>query len=321
MEIALSIGGYVIRIREPHDYPRLAWPLRPFEAFLEAPDTPPDLQVEVSVVYPLPELDTTRLRFDSAHGLWKLFESSDGLVLESLDTKTLQPRARALLSNDYRSARAWILPDLQGGQVGWGPMYLFNPIIEVCLLSLLAREGGLLLHAAGMTHDDHGYVFTGASGTGKSTIAQFFADHGAFILSDERVILRSQGTSTVLYGTPWVGSGGYAANASTPVTALYCISHGRERHEMNLLPPSKTVPLLLQQAFLPYWDRIGMETTLDFLVSLTEQIPCYSLAFLKQADVVDLVRHRGPSPQSSSLHKGRGQSTSLENTGLIATNP
>ena len=72
-------------------------------------------------------------------------------------------------------------------------MHLFNPIVEVCLLSRLALDGGLLLHAAGIAVQDQGYVFTGASGTGKSTIAQLFADQGALILSDERVILRQQG--------------------------------------------------------------------------------------------------------------------------------
>jgi hypothetical protein len=53
--------------------------------------------------------------------------------------------------------------------------------------------------------------------------------------------------------------------------------------------------LLLQQAFVPYWDRIGLESMLDFLASLTTQVPCYSLAFLKQADVVDLL-YDCPSP-------------------------
>jgi hypothetical protein len=118
------------------------------------------------------------------------------------------------------------------------------------------------------------------------------------------------------------------------VTALYCIGHGQDRHRLEPLPPSKTVSLLLQQAFLPYWDRIGMEATLDFLVSFATQVPCYSLAFLKQADVVEYLQHHAstavpiidgkepaPSPQSSPPHRGRGKDTSLDNTGLVVTTP
>ena len=174
-------------------------------------------------------------------------------------------------------------------------MHLFNPIVEVCLLSRLALDGGLLLHAAGVSIQDQGYVFTGASGTGKSTIAQLFADQGALILSDERVILRRQGASVTVYGTPWVGSGQYAAQASRALTGLYGISHGEHRHRLEPLSPTKTMSLLLQQAFLPHWDRAAMEATLDFLASLTAHIPCFSLAFLKQADVVELLQTRSAS--------------------------
>jgi hypothetical protein len=168
-------------------------------------------------------------------------------------------------------------------------MQLFNPLIEICLLSRLAHDGGLLLHAAGLSFREQGFVFTGASGTGKSTIAELFASQGAAVLSDERLVLRKHGTVFSLYGTPWVGSGNYAANSSAPITGLYCITHGQDQHRLESLTPSKRMTLLLQQAFLPYWDRIALEATLDFLESLTTQVPCYRLAFLRQPDVVDLL--------------------------------
>ena len=289
MDLTVRIGGYTVQINEPGNHPRLAWPLRPFDSFL-APSIPaPDLVCDVTVVSPLPDLATGRLIFDSDHGCWKLFESETGLLFESLDPKILQPRLRARLSPDYQTVRAWILPSLEGGQVGWSPMQLFNPLIEVCLLSRLARDGGLLVHAAGLAFNKQGYVFTGPSGTGKSTIAELFAHRGATVLSDERVILRRQGQTFALYGTPWVGSGHYAENASTPITAVYSISHGREQHRLVPLGSSQAVTRVLQQAFLPHWDRPGLETTLEFLTSLTMQIPCRNLSFLNQPDVVEFL--------------------------------
>jgi len=297
MDLTVQIGGHTVHLHEPDNHPCLTWPLRPLDRFL-APSFPsPDIRVDVTVVSPLPELPTGRLKFDSSHGCWKLFESKTGLLFESLNPKILQPRVRACISHDYRSVRAWILPDLAEGQVGWSPMQLFNPLIEVCFLSCLAREGGILLHASGLSFCEQGYVFTGPSGAGKSTIAEIFADRGATVLSDERVIVRMQGPGFVLFGTPWVGSGQYAANASAPMTALYCIQHGQERHRIDILKPSTVVTRMLQQAFLPHWDRSGVETTLEVLTSLTTTMPCRSLAFLNQLDIVDFLLDR-----SSELH-------------------
>jgi hypothetical protein len=291
MAITISIGGFVIRLLEPHGHPTLAWPLRPFESFLAPPDISADIHVDVSIVTPLPEFGSGQLRFDAGPGLWKLFDTDEGLMVESLHTLTLQPRVRAIIFDDYRRVQAWILPEYLGGQVGWCPMYLFNPVVEVCFLTRLAREGGLLLHAAGLIFQQQGYVFTGPSGAGKSTIAQIFADRHAYVLSDERIVLRPCHGAMLVYGSPWVGSGNYAANSATDITALYMIEHGRDHHRVTSLPTSTVVTRLLQQSFLPHWDSAGMEHTLDLLVSLVTKVPCQNLAFLPQPDIVDVIRH------------------------------
>lgn len=289
MRFTLEIGGYRLAIHEPHGYPCLVWPIRPFEAFLVEDNDSADVTVDVAVVPTLPDLPMDRLRFDSNHGHWKLFESPQGLILDSLSPQTLSSRARARLSPDYRHVQAWVLPDLQNGQVGWSPMQLFNPILEVCLLSLLAKEGGFLLHASGMVYRDNGFVFTGASGTGKSTLAGWFAEKGAQVLSDERMILHRNQSSVTMFGTPWIGSGAFAANVSATLSRLFCIRHGQDEHRFESLPSSRIVSFLLQQTFLPYWDRAAMDATVDSLVSLTQQVPCISLACLKNPDVVDAI--------------------------------
>ncbi|MGC4098787.1 MAG: hypothetical protein QM706_16870 [Nitrospira sp.] len=294
MDISISIGGFTIRMREPHDYPTLAWPLRPFESFVASSGLPADIHVDVSVVSPLPDFGSPRLRFDAGAGLWKLLDTDAGLAIESLHTSTQQPRVRALVFDDYRRIHAWILPEYLGGQVGWCPMYLFNPVVEVCFLARLAREGGILLHAAGLVSQESGLVFTGPSGAGKSTIARMFADRHASVLSDERVVLRVENGGLTVYGSPWVGSGEFAVDASAALTALYLIRHARDHHRISAIPSSTAVSQLLQQSFLPHWDRDCMERSLEFLISVVSSVPCRRLAFLRHADLVDLVQQQSP---------------------------
>jgi hypothetical protein len=289
MRINLHIGGYGILIDEPGDYPACAWPLAPFDRFLAPSAAPPAITVEVQIVNTLPDRPPGPVRFDACHGLWTLFESNTGLVIECLDTQTLHPRIRATLDPDFSTLRAFVLERTTATSAGWVPMHLISPLVELCLVTKIAREGGILLHSAGVLSQTGGYVFTGPSGAGKSTIAQYFAERGASILSDERIILRKHGDGVIAYGTPWVGSGAYAKNESGPLTELFCISHGPQHHATSM-SPNAMLSFMLPQCFLPHWDRAAMESTLAFLSDLVSHIPCRRLVFAKRPDLVDYVQ-------------------------------
>ncbi len=289
MNIDLHIAGYAIRLKEAQDYPCLSWPLHPFGSFLDRSDHHPDIDLAITVVEELPNLSHGPLHFDACHGLWRLYEAGAGLLLESLDTKTHQPCSRALVSKDFSHVDVWTRREEVGSVLGWVPMKIINPIVEVCLLTALAREGGLLLHSAGVLADKGGYVFTGSSGAGKSTLSGFFAERGASVLSDERTIVRKSGDTFVVHGTPWVGSGAYAKNELGLVTGLFCIRHGPQHHT-EAMSPSAALSFILPQCFLPHWNRAAMEATLAFLSDLVLHVPCKSLAFAKHPDVVDFVQ-------------------------------
>jgi hypothetical protein len=292
MRIDLNIGGYGILIDEPADYPACAWPLLPFDRFIGPSDSPPAITVEVQIVGTLPVLSTGPVRFDACHGLWTLFESDAGLVLDCLDPQTLHPRIRATLAHDFSAVRASVLEQTVEGITGWVPMQVLNPLVELCLVTRVARDGGIVLHSAGVLSPKGGYIFTGPSGAGKSTLSQLFAEGGASVLSDERMIVRRSEGGVVAYGTPWVGSGRYATNASGRVTDLYCIRHGAQSHRIETMSPCAIMSAILQQCFLPHWDREAMDSTLAFLSELIQRVPCRGLAFLKQPDIADYLDHQ-----------------------------
>lgn len=294
MQIDLQIGGLCIRLECGASLPCVAWPLGPFNTFLRPFPQPPDLLVAVTVAEQLPDLPHGALRFDACHGLWKLFAGVDGsgFVFESADTQSLRPRTRALVSSDFSRAEAWVLRHRSRRGDGWVPMHLFNPLVEVCLVTLLARAGGLVLHAAGVSAWGGSRIFTGQSGAGKSTIADLFASRGMPVLSDERLIIRRTNGTLAAWGTPWVGASRWALNRTGPLAELYIISHGRERHRLEPTSPREVAPVLLQQCYLPLWDSEGMAGVLGVLDTLVASVPCWRLAFLKQHDLVEFLEEQ-----------------------------
>jgi len=294
MRIDLQIGGYAIRLDEPREHRISHWPLKRFDSFLTQSERSPDIELRINVVTRLPEIPHGGLIYDACHGLWKLYAADSGYFLESFDTHTLQLRSHTTISGDISQAEVWFCgqPRRRSERDAWSPVHVINPIVEACLVTRLAREGGLLLHAAGVLTEHGAWVFTGASGTGKSTLSDMFAARDACVLSDERIIIRNVAGELTVFGTPWQGGGMYTTNAAGPLTALYCIRHGEGAHALRRMSAREFSLFVLPQSFLPHWDRDAMDRTLAFLVELTEQVYCADLGFVKNPDVVDYLAAR-----------------------------
>jgi hypothetical protein len=295
MRIDLQIGGYAIRLDEPDDHACLHWTLRTFRPFVMAPGRTPDIVLTVRVVQRLPEIPHGPVLYDACHGLWTWQAADAGYLLESPNRSTRQPEALALLSEDITSGTVWVLGQPAGGtaRMAWDFLTIINPIVEACLLTRLARDGGLLLHAAGILTEQGGLVFTGASGAGKSTLSALYAARGAHVLSDERIILRAVEGAIRVFGTPWPGSANYARNQQGPLTGLFCIRHGQDGHVLRRMPPGAAVSFILPQCFLPHWDRAAMEGTLAFIEKVFETVDCVELTFVNRPDIVEFITEQG----------------------------
>lgn len=70
---------------------------------------------------------------------------------------------------------------------------------------LLIRDGGFMLHSAGLVKNGRAYLFLGKSGAGKSTLSKLAAAAGAEVISDEINLLRPEKGKFRVYGSPFWG--------------------------------------------------------------------------------------------------------------------
>lgn len=298
MKIELQLGELRIRLREGRDRACLYWPQWMFEPFVNNCEGPADIDLEVRVARRLPEIPHGRLIFDACHGLWTLHEAGEGYYLETLNTFSRKPLNRGWLDKEYARGEIWTREQRhqQTGRTGWMPSMLINPVVEVCFLTRLAREGGVLMHAAGVVVNGTGLVFPGTSGTGKSTLSDFYLARGKTVLSDERIIIRKVDNRFFLCGTPWFGTSLAVSGQVAPLDSIYFIRHGSDSHRLRRLSSLEISQLFLRQCFLPHWDREAMTKTVEFLGKLAQQVECYDLAFLKDPTIIDyLHEHRQAS--------------------------
>jgi hypothetical protein len=73
--------------------------------------------------------------------------------------------------------------------------------LRVACSLLVFQRGGLMIHAAGIIHDQKGYLFAGRSGAGKTTISKVSKDR--VVLNDDLVVIIKENLGWRVYSTPF----------------------------------------------------------------------------------------------------------------------
>lgn len=98
----------------------------------------------------------------------------------------------------------------------------------VCAL-VAYRDGGLLVHGAGLAIDGQVLLFIGQSGSGKSTTVAM--SPGALALGDDLILLRPDGAAWVAHGTPFWNRDALERGGQTacgPLAGIYRLVQDRQ---------------------------------------------------------------------------------------------
>jgi len=148
---------------------------------------------------------------------------------------------------------------------------------------------GIMLHSSAVVVDNKAYLFSAASGTGKSTHTNFwlelFGDR-AFILNDDKPALRILDDGIYAYGTPWSGKNNISANKKVKVQAICII----KRDIVNSIRPMDS-----QNAFLRIYHstvkKLSQEQALksfQIINQIIKEIPIYELGCTPTIDAAIL---------------------------------
>lgn len=160
--------------------------------------------------------------------------------------------------------------------------------ILALVMRLLALKG-VVLHSAAAVIDGAGIICTGRSGQGKSTISKLLNSAGIDVLTDERPIIRVEGTGLRVYGLPWPSSGGFVINSSAPLKKIYFIEHGLKN---EILPLTKGAALLrlLDVVMVPWMNPAFFDPVIEVLEKIAGDIPNSVLRFVPDERVVALIQ-------------------------------
>ena len=221
---------------------------------------------------------------------WRLYRSQLGwwnLEVNASPYPLIRRRV-AVFQPDFRRGDVYV--DLRHRGLDVLPYPLSAPLDRVLFVHLVTHGLGVMIHACGIVLDGKGYLFSGPSNAGKTTLSRLWAKAtDAIVLGDECLILRKSDGKFWIYGTPWVGEAGLYSPIGASVEKVFFIHHARQ-NLVTALPPEQAAERLLAQSILTPHDAFAIQYGLDLCLDFVVGVPAYQFGFVPERSAVQLIQ-------------------------------
>lgn len=157
------------------------------------------------------------------------------------------------------------------------------------LNSALLNFDSIVLHSSAVAYENKAYLFSADSGTGKSTHTGLWkkAFKGAFIVNDDKPIIRLIDGAFYVCGTPFSGSSPLNENVMVPLQSICFIERAQE-NSIDIMKDTTSVIYKFLSQTIRHVGNEKSEKLLTLLDKLLKEIPVYNLKCLPNIDAAIL---------------------------------
>jgi hypothetical protein len=230
------------------------------DTFSSNPFESPDIRFHVDATSPFPSLDSYKKIFTSnPAGLWTILEDAEKshyiISLQGVE-RDREPYKMVRADREFSRFVIYARPTREN--------LLFPleyPLADLAISAHLnINRIGIILHSACISLGGKGYLFSGVSGSGKSTISQIWQQDGdAEVLTDERVIIREFQGDLWAFGTPWHGTAGIHKSMGVLIKKIFFIKHGAVNKARQITKTDAANGLMVR-CFPTFWNTEGMDS-------------------------------------------------------------
>ncbi len=162
------------------------------------------------------------------------------------------------------------------------------PVDGLLLWFLSSAMGDIMIHGSGVVCGGRGWIFTGRSGSGKTTMAGIFDRAGDRVIHDDRLILRREANGWVMHSTPVYRND---EPRSAAIDHLWAISHGTSNISMPVTGAG-AVAMVLSNCIQQNWNRAAAVRLAASVEELVAAVRISSLTFLPDRSIRDYLAAR-----------------------------
>lgn len=166
---------------------------------------------------------------------------------------------------------------------------LFHAIRFAFLLAAQKKEL-FVMHSASLLYRGKAWLFSGCSGTGKSThTALWQQEFDTPLLNGDLNLLGISDGVPVVYGLPWCGTSGIYTEKSFPLGGIVFLKQAPD-NRASVLSGEASVLAILQRLISPGWTEVLARTNLGFAAQLGGLVPAFSLECTKEPGAAHVMR-------------------------------
>ena len=135
-------------------------------------------------------------------------------------------------------------------------LFGINNALMVMYALATACQQTVLFHSSVVSYQNHGYMFLGKSGTGKSTHSSLWLKYieGTELVNDDNPVVRRMPDGFYVFGSPWSGKTPCYRNVSYPLGSIILLSQA-PYNEIRRLRPLEAYAALMASISGKRWDK------------------------------------------------------------------
>jgi len=286
----LNIARYIIRIESSQDGPELVPSERfqrnicqsggKYDVLIRVHHGSYKLSEEAERVFVAPYIvESNGYKVQRYNNFWSVYKQNADLFI--ITNFPEMPWKKAILKLSL-TLREW---DLWLENAGSETDPLDYPLDGLVLYYLTAINADIMIHASGVNYDGHGYLFSGVSGKGKSTMAGLWYNVGAQVIHDDRLIIRSIDGVYRMFNTPVYRND---EPSESVINNIYLIDHAGENIDVQLKEASAVTHVMancIQHNYSP--DMIAR--FLGSVSLMCSKIPVSTLSFKPDRSIIEYI--------------------------------
>lgn len=166
---------------------------------------------------------------------------------------------------------------------------LFHAIRFAFLIAAMANDM-YVIHSASILYKGKAWLFSGISGTGKSTHTNLWKErYNTPILNGDLNMIGFDNGDAVVYGLPWCGTSEIYTRKTYPLGGITFLKQS-PKNEVIIPSKDKKILYFIQRLISPSWKISHIEDSFKFAKKVADTVPFYRLLCTKSTEAAKIMK-------------------------------